>query len=53
MNPSERAWAEAERLALYSGLAQRKFRAVKRAVDLTATALGVAGIGLLSVYITR
>ncbi|WP_073502806.1 Pycsar system effector family protein [Actinacidiphila paucisporea] len=52
-NSSERARVEAERLALYSGLAQRKFRAVKWAVDLTATALGVAGIGLLSVYITR
>jgi hypothetical protein len=52
-NADERARMEAARLALYSGLAQRKFRAVKWAVDLTATAAGVAGIGLLSVYITR
>lgn len=52
MNPGERVGVEAERLALYSSLAQRKFRAVKWAVDLTATAVGMAGIGLLSVYIT-
>ncbi|MEU6547912.1 Pycsar system effector family protein [Streptomyces nigra] len=44
--------AEAERLMVLAGLAQRKFRAVKWAVDLTATAVGMAGIGLLSVYIT-
>lgn len=46
------ARAEAERLVLFAGLAQRKFRAVKWAVDLTATAIGMAGIGLLSGYIT-
>jgi hypothetical protein len=44
--------AEAERLVLFADLAQRKFRAVKWAVDLTATAVGMAGIGLLSGYIT-
>ncbi|MEV8597616.1 hypothetical protein [Streptomyces sp. NPDC052012] len=44
--------AEAERLALFKVLAQRKFRAVKWAVDLTTTALAVAGFGLLILYIT-
>ncbi|MFH8993096.1 Pycsar system effector family protein [Streptomyces sp. NPDC017940] len=52
MNSDERAWAEAERLALYSSLAARKFRAVKWAVDLTIIAVSMAGIGLLSLYIT-
>ncbi|MFF1263561.1 Pycsar system effector family protein [Streptomyces sp. NPDC058321] len=52
MGSGQRVLAEAERLVLFAGLAQRKFRAVKWAVDLTATALGMAGIGLLSAYIT-
>ncbi|MGW2785939.1 Pycsar system effector family protein [Streptomyces populi] len=48
----ERARAEAERLTLFTGLAQRKFRAVKWAADCTASAIAVAGIGLLIPYIT-
>lgn len=52
MGSGQRVLAEAEQLVLFAGLAQRKFRAVKWAVDLTAAAVGVAGIGLLSVYIT-
>ncbi|MEH0580020.1 DUF5706 domain-containing protein [Streptomyces sp. B21-108] len=52
MGSDRPARAEAERLVLFAGLAQRKFRAVKWAVDLTATAIGMAGIGLLSGYIT-
>ncbi|GGY16816.1 hypothetical protein GCM10010358_80520 [Streptomyces minutiscleroticus] len=43
--------AEAERLALLATLARRKFQAVRRAIDLTATAVVMAGIGLLSMYI--
>uniref|UniRef100_A0AAU1TYY1 DUF5706 domain-containing protein n=1 Tax=Streptomyces sp. NBC_00119 TaxID=2975659 RepID=A0AAU1TYY1_9ACTN len=52
MGSGQRVLAEAERLVLFAGLAQRKFRAVKWSVDLTATALGMAGIGILSIYIT-
>ena len=52
MGSGQRVLAEAEQLVLFSRLAQRKFRAVKWAVDLTAAAVGVAGIGLLSVYVT-
>ncbi|MFB8183390.1 Pycsar system effector family protein [Streptomyces sp. NPDC055966] len=52
MGSGQRVLAEAEQLVLFAGLAQRKFRAVKRAVDLTVTAVGMAGIGLLSTYIT-
>ncbi|MER6625430.1 Pycsar system effector family protein [Streptomyces sp. NPDC000931] len=52
MSAEEHLQAEAERLALLAVLAQRKFRAVKRSVDLTAAAAIVAGIGLLSIYIT-
>ncbi|MFF3459695.1 Pycsar system effector family protein [Streptomyces sp. NPDC002730] len=52
MSAGEHVRAEAERLVLFAGLAQRKFRAVKWAVDFTATAVAVAGIGLLSIYIT-
>lgn len=44
--------AEAERLALFTMLAQRKFRAVKWAVDFTTTALVLAGFGVLILYIT-
>nr|WP_143657489.1 Pycsar system effector family protein [Streptomyces sp. alain-838] len=43
---------EAERLELFMSLAHHKFRAVKWAVDFTATALIVAGIGLLLLYLT-
>ncbi|MFE1947080.1 Pycsar system effector family protein [Streptomyces massasporeus] len=39
--------AEAERLALFTALAGRKFRAVRRAADLLAAAVALAGIGLL------
>ncbi|MGW8569776.1 Pycsar system effector family protein [Streptomyces niveus] len=42
--------AEAERLAMLTDLARRKFRAVRRAVDLTAAAAALAGIGLLIAY---
>jgi hypothetical protein len=41
---------EAERLALLTALAGRKFRAVRRAVDFTAAAVTLAGIGLLIAY---
>jgi hypothetical protein len=44
--------AEAERLALFTVLAQRKFRAVKWAVDFTTSALVMAGFGLLILYST-
>ncbi|MFD6279480.1 hypothetical protein ACFWFI_28525 [Streptomyces sp. NPDC060209] len=44
--------AETERLELFTLLAQRKFRAVKRTVDFIASALVVAGFGLLILYIT-
>ncbi|MFD7408581.1 Pycsar system effector family protein [Streptomyces sp. NPDC059866] len=52
MGSGQRVLAEAEQLVLFARLAQRKFRAVRWAVDLTATAVGMAGIGLLSAYIT-
>lgn len=48
----EQLRAEAERLELFMALAHHKFRAVKWAVDFTATALIVAGIGLLLPYLT-
>ncbi|MFE3637495.1 Pycsar system effector family protein [Streptomyces sp. NPDC059168] len=51
MDTEEDLRAEAERLALLAALARRKFRAVMRAVDLTAVAVAMAGIGLLSMYI--
>ncbi|MGW6888127.1 hypothetical protein [Streptomyces chartreusis] len=43
---------QAERLELFTALAQRKFRIVRWSVDVTATALAVAGAGLLVLYIT-
>lgn len=52
MSSGEYLLAEAERLALFTALARRKFRAVRWAVDFTATSVAVAGIGLLSLYIT-
>lgn len=52
MSADEYVRAEAERLMVLAGLAQRKFRAVKWSVDFTASAVAVAGIGLLSIYIT-
>ncbi|ATW46679.1 hypothetical protein CGZ69_00155 [Streptomyces peucetius subsp. caesius ATCC 27952] len=42
---------EAERLALLTALARRKFRAISGSVDLTVAALGVAGLGLLLVFL--
>lgn len=51
MNSEQAMRAEAERLALLATLARRKFQAVRRAIDLTATAVVMAGIGLLSMYI--
>ncbi len=48
----EQMRAETARLELFVSLAHRKFRAVKWAVDFTATALIVAGIGLLLLYLT-
>nr|WP_237556541.1 Pycsar system effector family protein [Streptomyces sp. SID5464] len=44
------ARAEAERLALFTALAGRKFRTVRRAADLIAAAVTLAGIGLLIAY---
>ncbi|MFE2471659.1 Pycsar system effector family protein [Streptomyces mirabilis] len=52
MSAGEHLRAEAERLVSFAALAQRKFRAVKWAVDFTAAAVAVAGIGLLSLYIS-
>ncbi|WP_062644569.1 Pycsar system effector family protein [Streptomyces maremycinicus] len=43
---------QAERLALFTTLAQRKFRILRWAVDVTAAALTMAGTGLLILYIT-
>ncbi|MFB6755724.1 hypothetical protein ACFCX6_32960 [Streptomyces sp. NPDC056353] len=48
----ERTHAETERLKLFMSLAYQKFRAVKWAVDFTATGLIMAGIGLLLLYLT-
>jgi hypothetical protein len=50
MNADGPVRAEAERLALLTALAGRKFRAVRWAVDLTATAVTLAGIALLIAY---
>ncbi|WP_318218762.1 Pycsar system effector family protein [Streptomyces sp. SCL15-6] len=47
----EQVCTETERLELFMALAHQKFRAVKWAVDFTATALFVAGIGLLLLYL--
>ncbi|UUU23751.1 Pycsar system effector family protein [Streptomyces sp. DSM 40750] len=43
---------QAERLALFTTLAQRKFTILRWAVDVTAAALTMAGAGLLILYIT-
>jgi hypothetical protein len=52
MSGGERLRAEAERLALFTALARRKFRAVVWAVDFITTALILAGFGLLILYVT-
>ncbi|WP_158806205.1 MULTISPECIES: Pycsar system effector family protein [Streptomyces] len=43
---------QAERLALFTTLAQRKFRILRCAVDVTMAALSVSGAALLILYIT-
>lgn len=50
MGVEEQLRVEFERLAVLAGLAGRKFRAIQVAVDLVATALTVAGMGLLILY---
>ncbi|WP_129837905.1 Pycsar system effector family protein [Streptomyces sp. RFCAC02] len=44
--------AEAARLAMFTTLAQQKFRAIKWAVDFVATATTVATLGLLIPYVS-
>ena len=44
--------ADAAKLALFTALAQQKFRAVKWAVDFVATATAVATLGLLILYVS-
>lgn len=51
VSSAERLPCEAERLALLTALARRKFRAIRGSVDLTVAALGVAGLGLLLVFL--
>lgn len=48
----QRLRMQEERLALFTALAQRKFRIVRWSVDVTAVALAVAGAGLLLLYVT-
>ncbi|MFD6080429.1 hypothetical protein ACFWG5_33160 [Streptomyces hydrogenans] len=48
---AEQLRLEEARLVVLAGLARRKFRAVCVAVDLIVAALGVAGIGSLSLYV--
>lgn len=43
---------QSERLALFTALAERKFRIVRGAVDIAASGIIVAGAGLLLLYIT-
>ncbi|MDH6223044.1 Pycsar system effector family protein [Streptomyces sp. MJP52] len=51
MSDDDRLHGEEERLAVMAVLARRKFRMVRIAVDLLATALTVAGIALLVAYV--
>ncbi|PJE97214.1 hypothetical protein CUT44_13815 [Streptomyces carminius] len=52
MSREEQLRADALQVTRLALLAYRKFRAIRVAVDLTASALGMAGIGLLIPYIT-
>ncbi len=52
MGREEQLRADAFQVARLAALAHRKFRAIRVAVDLTVSALGMAGIGLLITYIT-
>ncbi|MFJ9718542.1 Pycsar system effector family protein [Streptomyces sp. NPDC101213] len=52
MGSREYLQAEVERLTMFTALARRKFRAVRWAADFTVAAVAMAGIGLLSLYIT-
>lgn len=50
MNREERQRADALQVARLAALAHRKFRVIRLAVDLAASALGMAGIALLITY---
>jgi hypothetical protein len=52
MSRKELQHADALQVARLAALAHRKFRAIRMAVDLTASALGMAGMGLLITYMS-